>query len=367
MEDVDDIHWIVYRQVLPVLVSFGIVANVICVVVLSRPRLRSPRVNRYFLILAVSDLLVCVFYIPVITTITGCTFSSYGEAYYFSHFGWPLVGITQIIGTYTILWLSLDRFIAVWMYSLYPRIQQKPNVLRNRMGITILLCLSIHILYCIIAEVECSDEKDGKCIKWKIKTGYQNHFNEVWHIVYRSVFALFIRWVPACFLLVFNLGLIVGVVRGRINFPTTTQGSSRSGEKTLIITMISITASYILLVLPITIYITGYAEYREDRCTGRLSQEILRAVGNCLQIFEHSIHIFFLAGLNHGFRDEMKILFHMGKRNTEEVETLENGQLGVSHSQLGGLQVTSHREQQKSASAPPVLAFTNRQTIAESL
>lgn len=49
--------------------------------------------HRYFLALAFSDLLVCIFHIPVITTITGCTFSSYGEAFYFTHFGWTMVGV----------------------------------------------------------------------------------------------------------------------------------------------------------------------------------------------------------------------------------------------------------------------------------
>ncbi|MPC21125.1 hypothetical protein E2C01_014101 [Portunus trituberculatus] len=44
MAEVDTVHWVVYRYVLPVLVFAGIVLNAVCLVVLSRPSLRSTRV-----------------------------------------------------------------------------------------------------------------------------------------------------------------------------------------------------------------------------------------------------------------------------------------------------------------------------------
>ena len=42
--EVDAVHWAVYRYILPVLVFMGIVLNILCLVVLSRPSLRSTRV-----------------------------------------------------------------------------------------------------------------------------------------------------------------------------------------------------------------------------------------------------------------------------------------------------------------------------------
>ncbi|KAG7156107.1 cysteinyl leukotriene receptor 2-like [Homarus americanus] len=369
-EGVDRGHQVVYRQILPIVICLGVLSNGLCVFILSRPSLRSARVNRYFLVLAVSDLLVCLFYIPVSTTITGCTFSSYAEAFYFSHFGWTLVGIAQAIGTYTILWLSLDRFIAVWWYSLYPSIQKKPNVLRNRMVVTVFLCIITHLAYMFTSTVYyCSnaDETDDLCTEGTliVKTGYQNHFDETWHKIYRSLFGLFIRWVPCCLLLLFNVGLVIGVMRGRVNFPATGHGTGRSGERTLVITMIAITASYILLTLPITVYIMAYATYVVNRCSEEYPKEVLRAVGNCLQLFEHVIHIVFLVGLNNGFRKELKILLHLEERKKQ----MDPGgvELGVSHSQFGGLEVSCHKNQQNSVSLTPALSNSNRHTMAEDL
>ncbi|XP_042224141.1 uncharacterized protein LOC121868003 [Homarus americanus] len=350
-EGLDRAHQVVYRWILPIVICLGVLSNGLCIFILSRPSLRSARVNRYFLMLAVSDLLVCLFYIPVCTTVTGCTFSSYAEAFYFSHFGWTLVGITQAMGTYTILWLSLDRFIAVWWYSLYPIIQKKPNLFRNRMVVTITLCIVTHLTYIFTATVDCSipDEADGLCTEgtWIVKNGYRNNFEKTWHKVYRSLFGLFIRWVPCCLLLLFNMGLVIGVIRGRVNFPATGNGSGRSGERTLVITMIAITASYILLTLPITVYIMAYATDVVNRCSGEHPKEVLGAVGNCLQLFEHVIYIVFLVGLNKGFRKELKILLHL----EENINQKDPGgvELGVSYSRSGG-HGECHKNHQNSCS-----------------
>lgn len=115
-------------------------------------------------------------------------------------------------------------------------------------------------------------------------------------------------------MVVFNAGLVLGVARGRVNFPGNTAtasggrdggtggshkdesrngvrkvspapckivaiargggGGKRSGERTLVTATIAITASFILLTLPITIFITIYAKYLKDRCTGRFNLSI---------------------------------------------------------------------------------------------
>ncbi|KAK8375484.1 hypothetical protein O3P69_008370 [Scylla paramamosain] len=322
MAEVDAVHWVVYRNVLPVLVFAGIILNVLCLVVLSRPSLRSTRVVWYFLALASSDLLVCVFHIPVITTITGCTFSSYGEAYYFTHFGWTMIGVCQSFGTYVIVWLSLDRFIAVWMYEIYPKIQQRPHVKRNRLLATAMACITFHLVYMVLADLTCSteDEGDEECTRghWISVSGYQYQFEKTWHKVYCVIYGLFIRWFPGCLLIFFNASLVVGIVQGRVNLPVGIKTPGRSGERKLVIITIAITASYILFTFPIMIYITGFAEALPDRCGGNHPKEVLRAVGNTLQLLEHVIHIAFLVGLNSRFRKELKILLRLEKRADDD-------------------------------------------------
>lgn len=343
-EEVDATHYLTYRVILPLMVCLGIVGNGLCIITLTRPALRAARVNGYFLTLAVSDLLVCVFHIPVITSITGCTFSSYTEAFYFTHFGWTLVGISQALGTYTIVWLSFDRFVAIWFYDLYPRIQQKP-MMRSRLLVTALLCVLFHLVLITDGRVYCSVQDDALCTtgKWVSVTGYENHFNMAWHKVYLAVFGMFIRWIPCCLLLLFNLGLVIGVVRGRITFPGT-QEFGKGGERTLIATTIAITATYILFTFPITVFIIGYNTHLEDRCSGGYAREILRAVGNVFQLLEHIVHILFFIGLYHGFRRELKILLFLEKRGEAQPGAAHKDR-HINLSQYGGLEPPGPRTQ----------------------
>lgn len=117
-------------------------------------------------------------------------------------------------------------------------------------------------------------------------------------------------------LIFFNAGLVVGIVQGRVNLPVGSKmpGPGKSGERNLVIITIAITACYILFTFPIMIYITGFAEAVSNRCGGNHPKEVLRAVGNTLQLLEHVLHIAFLVGLNSRFRKEIKILLWLEER-----------------------------------------------------
>ncbi|KAK4304564.1 hypothetical protein Pmani_023444 [Petrolisthes manimaculis] len=317
--EVDVVHMVTYRRVLPFLVTLGLVTNLVALVVLCRPSLRHTKVNGYLIVLTVCDLLVCIFYIPVITTITGCVHYSYMDALYFAHFGWTLVGVFQTTGIYTILWLSLDRFMAVWMYDLYPRIQQKPHVIRNRMIVTGICCVTIFVLYMIDATVVCVSkvDQDQECQHgyWISISGFQLRYSKQWHRVFRIIFSLCIRWIPSTLLLGFNVGLVVGVAKGRLSFPS---ASHPNAERNLVTITICITFSYIFFSFPILVYITAFASKLEDRCSGLHSKEILRAVGNCFQLLEHIVHVFFMAGLNLAFRKELKVFLRLDQSTVEK-------------------------------------------------
>ncbi|KAK4290233.1 hypothetical protein Pmani_036854 [Petrolisthes manimaculis] len=351
--EVDVVHMVTYRRVLPFLVTLGLVTNLVALVVLCRPSLRHTKVNGYLIVLTVCDLLVCIFYIPVITTITGCVHYSYIDALYFAHFGWTLVGVFQTTGIYTILWLSLDRFMAVWMYDLYPRIQQKPHVIRNRMIITGICCVTIFVLYMIDATVVCVSkvDQDHECQHghWISISGFQLSYSEQWHRVFRIIFSLCIRWIPSTLLLGFNAGLVVGVARGRLSFPS---ASHPNAERNLVTITICITFSYIFFSLPIVVYITAFASKLEDRCSGLHAKEILRAVGNCFQLLEHIVHVFFMAGLNSAFRKELKVFLRLDQ-STVEKENYVGGTIGEEEvSRRGkGYQLTPRLERSTNGTA----------------
>ncbi|XP_047486324.1 probable G-protein coupled receptor B0563.6 [Penaeus chinensis] len=74
---------IAYNVVAPVIISFGILTNVLNLLVLTRPSLRGPTF-RYLKWLAVANLLVCVVLLPF-TLHSHATPVPYAAALYFAH------------------------------------------------------------------------------------------------------------------------------------------------------------------------------------------------------------------------------------------------------------------------------------------
>ncbi|KAG0712100.1 putative G-protein coupled receptor AH9.1 [Chionoecetes opilio] len=106
---------IAYSVVAPVIISFGILTNVLNLVVLSRPSLRGPTF-RYLMWLAVANLMVCVVLLPF-TLHSNVTPVPYAAALYFAHIEVPVGNALIASSVYIVVGLSIDRFVAVC----YPR------------------------------------------------------------------------------------------------------------------------------------------------------------------------------------------------------------------------------------------------------
>uniref|UniRef100_A0A0P4WI41 G-protein coupled receptors family 1 profile domain-containing protein n=1 Tax=Scylla olivacea TaxID=85551 RepID=A0A0P4WI41_SCYOL len=282
--------------------------------------------------LAACDMALSVFYIPIVVTATGCNFLDYGSALYFAHFGWTTACTFHALGTYVIVFLSLDRFVGVWFPTLFKRLQQPPFGFLHRMVAMVVVCVGVHLPFMVDATVECegfdeeeiqlSDNSSCPNGSWVSSDGFENSFNERWHEVYRYFYNLMVRWLPYGLLAVFNFSLVVAVSLGKVRFPGTAAtevtkvdpatGTLRSGnrrqarnsERVLVVTVIAMTASYVVLTLPITIFLTALAGADTDRCSSPSPEETLRHVGNIFQLLEHVLHAVFLVLINPRFRRE---------------------------------------------------------------
>ncbi|MPC78085.1 hypothetical protein E2C01_072560 [Portunus trituberculatus] len=166
---------------------------------------------------------------------------------------------------YTIVWLSYDRFLAVWFYHYYYRTQQS-LVKRLRIIFTCLFCTAMNLRHLFTMNVECFNDKamvkvanDTKCDEqgsWYIEDVVQEKGpGMVWEDGMIAARIVLLVILPAVLVLVFNSGIVVGLVRHRLQ---------------------------------------NMAVTRHTR--------------------EHLIHIFFLA-FNQIFREEMNILFNATKRS----------------------------------------------------
>ncbi|XP_064096884.1 uncharacterized protein LOC135208526 [Macrobrachium nipponense] len=304
-EDVEAVQQRAYNIAFPVLIFIGSVANIICIVVLMRPRMRSVPVNKYFLALAWSDLVVCLMNIPIAVTTNGCDIRSYGEAVYFGHFGWSTIEVSQTVSFYTLLFLSYDRFLAVYFYQKFKQ-QNYAKILRQRYVITIIADIVIHLFYFFNVRIWCKDEMQvDHCEsgRFLIEDSYRFNDHTVWREVYFIFHELIIRWIPGLLLVIFNASLVAAIAIGRLSNPTSSHRSKKRDEFRLTITLIGITCSFIICTFPNTIYSIWFAANIKEKCYG--DHEVFRAVSNNLQLLEHVLHIVFLSMLNPSFRNEL--------------------------------------------------------------
>ncbi|XP_068233917.1 uncharacterized protein [Palaemon carinicauda] len=306
LEYVKQVQHIAYTIAFPVLICIGCIVNIICIIVFMRPRMRSVPVNKYFLALSLSDLIVCLMNIPIVITTNGCNIRSYGAAFYYGHFGWSMIEVWQTVNFYTLLFLSYDRFLAVYFYK-YFKEQDSEKILRLRYVITIVADIIIHLFFFINVNIECKDDKMPieHCTpeNFRIYDSYRFNNDQAWHKLYFVLNELAIRWLPGLLLVIFNASLIVAIAMGRLSNPTSTHRTKRRTEFRLTITLIGITSSFIICTFPNTINSVWFSDNLDEKCYGK--HEVFRAVSNNLQLLEHVLHIAFLSMLIPSFRSEL--------------------------------------------------------------
>ncbi|ROT61532.1 hypothetical protein C7M84_020679 [Penaeus vannamei] len=231
----DDLLYGAYRVVLPLVIVGGILVTTLSLVVLTRPRLRATHVNTYFLLLASADLVIFV------------TFSMY-----------------------VILWISYDRFLAVWDFKRFHEIQ-KPGVLRVRLVGTLLVCVLIHMKHLFEVEINCA----------------------LWRQVFWVVRGLLVLVIPIVLVVVFNGGIVVALVCRRAS-STAASVRTRGRDLSRIYTILAIAATFIACTVPSLVHATFYAE-NIVRCHGPYGEEVLRAVANLLLLVEHVTHFVILS------------------------------------------------------------------------
>ncbi|XP_042866287.1 uncharacterized protein LOC122249460 [Penaeus japonicus] len=300
-DQVEALLYVAYRVALPLMVVAGVLVTTLSLVVLTRPRLRATHVNMYFLLLASADLLIFVVSVATAVTLNGCDLPSRDFALYFAHFFFTLFYIVQTFSMYIILWISYDRFLAVWDFKRFHEIQ-KPGVLRCRLVVTLLVCVLIHLKHLFEVEVTCVDEAnqvvataepcdDGT---WIINDGLHFLYRKaLWRQVFWVLRGLLVLVIPVVLVVVFNGGIVAALVCRRAS-NTAATARTRDRDLSRIYTILAIAATFIVCTVPSLVHATFYAE-NIVRCHGPYAEEVLRAVANLLLLFEHVTHFVILS------------------------------------------------------------------------
>ncbi|XP_068230615.1 probable G-protein coupled receptor AH9.1 [Palaemon carinicauda] len=193
---------IAYSVVAPVIISFGILSNMINLVVLTRPSLRGPTF-RYLKWLAVDNLLVCVVLLPF-TLHSHVTPVPYPAALYFAHLEVPVGNALIASSVYIVVGLSFDRFVAVC----YPRKYRNLHshyVASVRIALSFIIAFIIYIpmaFYKIVVPLQ--DSPDRYLIEENLDLVSQR-----WFTVYEYLLEICVRFAPAVMLAVLNTYIII--------------------------------------------------------------------------------------------------------------------------------------------------------------
>lgn len=253
------------------------------------------------------DLLVLLVWVPTAITLNGCRLSSYSVALYLFHGSNTVSYILQTFTLYLLLWVSYDRFLGLWYFKRFHEVQTR-RVFRNRMVLTVVVCVATHLKHLLQVEVTCSGsirDVDGTCEGvWVI--------DDELHYLGRHTVLEMLLWVargllvlaaPVVFVLTFNVGVVVGLVRRRLHNTAATPKTRRQAFAGIYIAL-TFSATFVVSAVPIAVYSAFYAD-KIHKCHGSPSEEILRAVANLLMLGEHLTHFLFLS-FNETFRTELQ-------------------------------------------------------------
>ncbi|KAG7164724.1 G-protein coupled receptor [Homarus americanus] len=243
------LRWTVYQVVFPVLVALGVVANVLNLIVLSRPAMRGVA-YRYLNHLAVSDLLYLVFNVPFcmkdFARISEMQVVSRASAVYYANVGIPLVNFFLTMSEYIVVWLSYDRCLAVTSPQKFSA-KQRHEVVRIRCGMSLLLSMFVYSLSPLRQTYRCEDHEC--CVS-------ESHFiNEPWYMGYEFFREIYSRFLPAVLITSFNVAIIVTLKQiKRERDEDVISEARQERERRLFFLLMAITVFFYVSAFPSAIY-----------------------------------------------------------------------------------------------------------------
>ncbi|CAL4059104.1 unnamed protein product, partial [Meganyctiphanes norvegica] len=313
-EEVLELLAVTHGIILPILITWGVLINGFCLVVVDRPVLNKWHFNKYVKLLALVDMLGCLASAPAVICQRICYFSNYTVAFYYTHFGWTLVLLFRSYSVITILWMSYDRVLAIWNFQMFQR-ATKPEAFRRRLMFTILFGI-IATLPCMaggrVEETECTecdDDFDDDIDLWISKEAPSIHGQDLWFKVY-LLLILIGHSVSLFILLALSVGLVVGLIKKRYeNRPSAKK--RRQFHHT--ITVLIINATYAFFNIPYMLVIIRLQGLPEEKvhCTYTIRIERLAAIGTCFLMLWHSANTLIIFIVNKDYRNEVKVVLSM--------------------------------------------------------
>uniref|UniRef100_A0A0R3RJR6 G_PROTEIN_RECEP_F1_2 domain-containing protein n=1 Tax=Elaeophora elaphi TaxID=1147741 RepID=A0A0R3RJR6_9BILA len=300
------VNRITYGYIAPVIISFGIIGDIMTVATLTRSLFkRSSIIYTYLILLAITDLSTLLSVIPMILWLLDCRLCSYPSALYYAHIGFPLVNAFMGTSVWIVVFLTMSQYMAV-CHPFHHR------YLRTRKMCVLLVIISYVMNFCIYAP-------------WAVKKVlYEvppeiascrfvvcDRRIEMWYKVYEWCRETISRLLPFVLVAYFNSKILItyrSTKKERFQRLASNQQkiSTKSGqeEKQLFTLLFSIIIIFFICTIPaapLTIFVS-------DKRSFNVSFQIIRAIINVMEFTKFALNFYFYCLINPNIR---LICFHM--------------------------------------------------------
>lgn len=311
-----------YGVLLPIIFLFGVVGNILNIVIFTRSRYRhtlddiEKSATAGLIALAISDLLFCCIALPEPFISSGTNGSDnilQIMAFYYKTYKIPLMNVFLFSSTWLIVAISSERFIAVC----FP-FQARWFIQLNR---TISIDIAIYVLSVLFNlpgflkyEVHSIKCPDGSTLFIHLmRSFYAKHsFREGYQIAW----TLFGAFIPLVFLTLCNIRLLVEVYRSRARYATERHKYTTSR---VTIILVAIILMYLFMVCPSMLlgFFGHVLPHRGPEYYYRYQIAII--ITNVTQGINFAINFILYCAVSKAFRDNLKI--HMCWSNNSSMRT----------------------------------------------
>lgn len=309
-EIVSTLNIITYGYMAPVIITIGIVGDILTVATLTHPFLRRCTIfYTYLTLLAMTDLLTHFSIIPMILWLLDWRLCSPTSAFYYAHIGFPLANALMGASVWIVVFLTLSQYIAICQ----PFYQ---GYLRKRQICFIFFVFSYIFNFCINAPW--STKKTIYTVPPSLlKCSYvvcDRQFLNKWYYIYELMREFFARILP-CLLIVYLNTMILITYRATKNdrikrlINETKQKQylserSEQEEKRLFVLLFAIITVFLICTIPAA----PLTIFSVDKRSQNIKFQIYRAIANSLEFTKFTLNFYIYCLINPDIR---KICFRI--------------------------------------------------------
>ena len=199
--EVKDLMWIRNNIVLPVLIVIGLIANIVCLKIINRPKVKKNSISIHLKCIAVVDICNNVLYIPQIFYGEGCIQEKLVWALYKAHLGSPMIHYTKFLTLHLLCSLTCDRFLGIFNNALYQK-----AILHTKLRLVLLwmYVTATTLPEIIMGKVEKLEEG------WLVKSVTRITNNEEVE-KYKLVLTILMVIVPAILLIIMSIAITIKI------------------------------------------------------------------------------------------------------------------------------------------------------------